>query len=75
LIGENASIAGKQLQQLLNQFRTTILEDSDQADEPDGPFPPYDQLDETSLANAVIWAQSQPFTVALYLYDLGEGVR
>ena len=49
--------------------------DSDQADEPDEPFASYDQLDETSLADAVTWAQSQPFAVTLYLYDLGDGIR
>ncbi len=49
--------------------------DSDQAEEPDGPFTPHDKLDETSLADAVIWAQSQPFAVTLYLYDVGDGIR
>jgi hypothetical protein len=48
--------------------------DSDQADEPEGEFFHYDQRAEISLADAIAWAQSQPFAVTLYLYDLGEGI-
>ena len=49
--------------------------DSDQADEPgEGSFP-FDQRTEISLADAVVWAQSLPFAVTLYLYDLGDGIR
>jgi hypothetical protein len=49
--------------------------DSDQADEPNEEFFPYDHRAEISLADAVVWAQSQPFAVTLYLYDLGDGIR
>lgn len=49
--------------------------DSDQAEGPEGDFLVYDQREEISLADAVVWAQSQPFAVTLYLYDLGEGIR
>ena len=48
--------------------------DSDQADEPEGDFSFYDQQPEISLADAVVWAQSQPYAVTLYLYDLGGGI-
>jgi hypothetical protein len=49
--------------------------DSGQAEEPEGDFSEYDQRQETSVADAVIWAQSQPFSVTLYLYDLGQGIN
>jgi hypothetical protein len=49
--------------------------DSDQADEKDEGAILYDHRAEISLADAVVWAQSQPFAVTLYLYDLGEGIR
>jgi hypothetical protein len=47
-------------------------QDADQADEE---FFAYDQKAEISLADAVIWAQSLSYTVTLYLYDLGDGIR
>ncbi len=34
----------------------------------------YDQREEISLADAVIWVQSLPFPATLYIYDLGEGI-
>jgi hypothetical protein len=49
--------------------------DADQASDPDGEFSSYDQRAEISLADAVTWAQSEPFQVTLYLYDLGQGIN
>jgi hypothetical protein len=49
--------------------------DADQADDSAEESFAYDQRAEISLADAVIWAQSQPFAVTLYLYDLGDGIR
>jgi hypothetical protein len=49
--------------------------DSDQVDESAEEFFAYDQRAAISLAHAIIWAQSQPFAVTLYLYDLGDGIR
>lgn len=49
--------------------------DSDQADEAAEEAFAYDHRPEISLADAVVWAQSLPFAVTLYLYDLGEGIR
>ncbi len=49
-------------------------QDSDQAEESDREALAYDQKAEISLADAVVWAQSQPVPVTLYLYDLGEGI-
>lgn len=34
----------------------------------------YDQREEISLTDAVIWASSLPYAVTLYFYDLGDGV-
>ena len=49
-------------------------DDADQAAELDEEFFAYDQKAEISLADAVIWAQSLPYAVTLYLYDLGDGI-
>ncbi len=49
--------------------------DSDQAEVPPPGFFPYDQREETSLADAVLWANALPFAVTLFLYDLGDGIR
>lgn len=49
--------------------------DSDRADEPGQGYFHFDQRAEISLADAVVWAQSLPFAVTLYLYDLGDGIR
>jgi hypothetical protein len=54
--------------------RDNSCPDSDQADEPKSDFSVHDQKAEISLADAVIWAQSQPFAVTLYLYDLGDEI-
>ncbi len=47
--------------------------DSDQAEEIDAPE--YDERPSISLADAVVWAQAQPFAVTLFLYDLGRGTN
>jgi hypothetical protein len=49
--------------------------DSDQAEGPKVEYFPYEDRAEISLAGAVVWAQSLPYAVTLYLYDWGEGIR
>jgi hypothetical protein len=56
-------------------YHDNSVADSDQADVPGAGFEPYDQLEETSVAEAVLWAQAKPFQVTLYLYDLGQGIN
>jgi len=56
-------------------FHDNSCPDSDQADVPGEGFFDYDQRAEIALADAVVWAQSLPFAVTLYLYDLGDGIR
>lgn len=34
----------------------------------------YEERPEISLSEAVNWAQSLPYSVTLYLYDLGQGI-
>lgn len=49
------------------------VKDSDQAG-PEGVEVIYETLENTTVAHAVMWAQSLPGQVTLYLYDLGEGI-
>jgi hypothetical protein len=55
-------------------YHDNSVQDSDQTEIPDPGFSPYDQREEISLADAVIWATSLPYEATLYLYDLGGGI-
>lgn len=33
----------------------------------------YDQLEDVTLQEAIVWANEQPSPVTLYLYDKGDG--
>lgn len=35
----------------------------------------YDQLENVSLHEAILWAQQQPSAVTLYIYDRGTGTK
>lgn len=49
-------------------------QDADQADESDPLLTvDYASLEAVSVNEAVMWANSQPCPVTLYLYDLGRG--
>ena len=56
-------------------YHDNSVQDSDQAGMPEPGFTIYDQREEISLADAIIWATSLPFEATLSLYDLGEGIR
>jgi hypothetical protein len=56
-------------------YHDNSVADADEAEIPPPGFFPYDQKEQTSVADAVIWAQSLPFQSTLYLYDLGDGIR
>jgi hypothetical protein len=55
-------------------FQDNSVADSDETEEPTGEYQPYDSLSETSLADAIAWAQAKSFAVTLYFYDLGQGI-
>jgi hypothetical protein len=51
------------------------VDDSDQTEVPEPGFIVYDERAVISVADAVAWASSLPFSTTLYLYDLGEGIK
>lgn len=55
-------------------YHDNSVADSDQAEETEDDIV-YDQREEISLADAVVWVQSLPFPATLYLYDLGQGIN
>ena len=55
-------------------YHDNSVQDSDQTGVPKPGFSDYDQREEISLADAVIWANSLPYDTTLYLYDLGDGI-
>jgi len=55
-------------------YHDNSVQDSDQTEAPEHSFSHYDQREEISLTDAVIWASSLPYAVTLYFYDLGDGV-
>tara|TARA_R110000868_G_scaffold2321_3_gene17257 strand:- start:4993 stop:5238 length:246 start_codon:yes stop_codon:yes gene_type:complete len=48
--------------------------DSDQVPEDDDDEVSYDQRQDISVHEAVVWAESEAAKVTLYLYDQGQGV-
>ena len=49
--------------------------DADQADLDESGWIGYDELAETSVLDAILWAQEFPCETTLYLYDLGDGIK
>ncbi|MFC0590306.1 hypothetical protein ACFFF7_12855 [Novosphingobium aquiterrae] len=47
-------------------------EDSDQQ-EPSSSDLTYEQLENVSLQDAIVWANAEPSAVTLYIYDKGAG--
>ena len=55
-------------------YHDNAVPDSDQVDLPPSGFSPYEQREEISVSDAVLWVRSLPYEATLYLYDLGDGI-
>jgi hypothetical protein len=56
-------------------YHDNSVHDSDQTDVPEHSFATYDTKEETSLAEAVAWANALPYAATLYFYDSGDGIK
>jgi hypothetical protein len=56
-------------------YHDNSVDDSDETEVPEPGFIVYDERPVISVPDAVAWASSLPFAAALYLYDLGDGIK